>query len=340
MRVAPPALEDHYDEVIRAFSAGRLVPVLGPARGRRRRPRARDAARRALRARRGTGAASPTSRRRSPPRNGVGPLHDELHLALDRDSSRRRSTPGLPSCRRCSASAALPQQLIVSTASTWRRARVRRGRRGARRRRLRRRRPRPRQVPARPPRRPAIVVEEPNAYTGLALDERSVLLKIHGHVDRGATRERESFVVSEDDHIDYLVAATSAARCPSSSRRGCAAATCSSSATRSTTGACASSSAASGEATGSRTAPGRCSRGRRTSRSELWRERGAEVLRRLARRATPRSSRGSTAALARGRRVKPAARPRSRGSRYFGDSELDCASSSAASASRSSSPRI
>ena len=30
----------------------------------------------------------------------------------------------------------------------------------------------------------AIVVDEPNAYTGLALDERSVLLKIHGHVDR------------------------------------------------------------------------------------------------------------------------------------------------------------
>ena len=51
----------------------------------------------------------------------------------------------------------------------------------------------------------AIVVEEPNAYTGLALDERSVLLKIHGHVDRGGTRERESFAVSEDDHIDYLV---------------------------------------------------------------------------------------------------------------------------------------
>ena len=51
----------------------------------------------------------------------------------------------------------------------------------------------------------ATVVDEPNAYTGLALDERSVLLKIHGHVDRSGTRERESFAVSEDDHIDYLV---------------------------------------------------------------------------------------------------------------------------------------
>ena len=33
VRLAPPALEDHYDEVIRAFSAGRLVPVLGPGVG-------------------------------------------------------------------------------------------------------------------------------------------------------------------------------------------------------------------------------------------------------------------------------------------------------------------
>jgi hypothetical protein len=51
----------------------------------------------------------------------------------------------------------------------------------------------------------ATVVDEPNAYAGLALDERAVLLKIHGHVDRGETRERESFAVREDDHIDYLV---------------------------------------------------------------------------------------------------------------------------------------
>src|SRR5687767_6134537 len=33
IRVAPPALDDHYDEVLRALSAGRLVPVLGPAAG-------------------------------------------------------------------------------------------------------------------------------------------------------------------------------------------------------------------------------------------------------------------------------------------------------------------
>jgi hypothetical protein len=57
-------------------------------------------------------------------------------------------------------------------------------------------------------------VEEPNAYTGLDLDERSVLLKIHGHVDRSATRELESFAVSEDDHIDYLAGVEAAGTVP------------------------------------------------------------------------------------------------------------------------------
>jgi DNA-binding SARP family transcriptional activator len=52
----------------------------------------------------------------------------------------------------------------------------------------------------------ATVVELPNAYTGLSLDERTVVLKIHGSVDR-LKPELDSFVVSEDDHIDYLAQA-------------------------------------------------------------------------------------------------------------------------------------
>jgi DNA-binding SARP family transcriptional activator len=53
----------------------------------------------------------------------------------------------------------------------------------------------------------SILVEVPNAYTDLSLDDRTVVLKIHGGVDRGPAREWESFVVSEDDHIDYLAQA-------------------------------------------------------------------------------------------------------------------------------------
>jgi DNA-binding SARP family transcriptional activator len=58
------------------------------------------------------------------------------------------------------------------------------------------------------------VVELPNAYTGLSLDTRTVLLKIHGQVDRRPEREWESFAVSEDDHIEYLAQAEVAGAVP------------------------------------------------------------------------------------------------------------------------------
>jgi hypothetical protein len=49
------------------------------------------------------------------------------------------------------------------------------------------------------------VIEIPNTYaTELALERRSVILKLHGCVDRDDSREWESFVVTEDDYIDYL----------------------------------------------------------------------------------------------------------------------------------------
>ena len=50
------------------------------------------------------------------------------------------------------------------------------------------------------------VVEIPNAYTDLS-SERTVLFKIHGGIDARPEREWESFVVSEDDYIDYLAQA-------------------------------------------------------------------------------------------------------------------------------------
>lgn len=47
------------------------------------------------------------------------------------------------------------------------------------------------------------IIERPNKYRGLSLDERSVVLKIHGAVDR-ENPDRDSFVITEDDYIDYL----------------------------------------------------------------------------------------------------------------------------------------
>ena len=48
------------------------------------------------------------------------------------------------------------------------------------------------------------VVEVPNTYAAVAPEQRTVILKIHGGVDPAPEREWDSFVVSEDDYIDYL----------------------------------------------------------------------------------------------------------------------------------------
>jgi hypothetical protein len=52
------------------------------------------------------------------------------------------------------------------------------------------------------------IIDRPNEYAGLAIDERrnlkrTVVLKLHGAVDR-IVSDRDSFVITEDDYIDYL----------------------------------------------------------------------------------------------------------------------------------------
>ena len=57
----------------------------------------------------------------------------------------------------------------------------------------------------RPPGEPPRPIDVPNTYaTELSLDERTILLKLHGAVDPLPEREWESFVITEDDYIDYL----------------------------------------------------------------------------------------------------------------------------------------
>jgi DNA-binding SARP family transcriptional activator len=48
------------------------------------------------------------------------------------------------------------------------------------------------------------LIDSPNTYVDLVPDRQTVILKIHGQVDRSPEREWESFVVSEDDYIDFL----------------------------------------------------------------------------------------------------------------------------------------
>ena len=47
------------------------------------------------------------------------------------------------------------------------------------------------------------VIERPKSYDGLSLEERTVIMKIHGAVDRQDS-ERDSYVITEDHYIDYL----------------------------------------------------------------------------------------------------------------------------------------
>ena len=55
-----------------------------------------------------------------------------------------------------------------------------------------------------PPDGGACVIERPNEYRGLSLDQRSVILKIHGAVDRAGSLW-DSFVITEDHYINYLI---------------------------------------------------------------------------------------------------------------------------------------
>jgi len=197
-----PALEDQVEEVVRALMGGRLVPVLGPG-----------AANDEL-------AAILAKRFECPPehaaglarvseyvaaRNGVGPLWDELHAALDRDVEPQPVHLWLASLPPLFRGRGLPYQLIVTTAldTAVEHAFADAGEEldvvsyiaGGR--------DRGRFLHTAPD-GSAVVVAEPNAYAALSLDLRTVLLKVHGGVDRLPARERESFAVSEDDHIDYL----------------------------------------------------------------------------------------------------------------------------------------
>lgn len=63
------------------------------------------------------------------------------------------------------------------------------------------------------------VIDRPNEYMDLSLDKGTVILKIHGAVSRNADTASlwetgDSFMITEDDHIDYVTRSYSAARLP------------------------------------------------------------------------------------------------------------------------------
>lgn len=193
--------EDTLDEVSRALLAGRLVPVLG--------------------AEIGVLAQGLTERFDYPAdeageltriaqfaalMQGSGPLYDELHellAARGAPTSIHRFFAALPRVLR---ERGAPQQLIVTTSYdlaleeafvaegeefdvvTYLAAGRDRGK-----------------FCHLGPEGTARVIDVPNTYaTELDLQRRPVILKLHGGVDPGPERAWESFVITEDDYIEYL----------------------------------------------------------------------------------------------------------------------------------------
>ena len=146
---------------------------------------------------------------------GAGALHDELHALLDREFEPGPAHALLASLAPTLRERALPPQLIVTTLldTTIERAfresseeldvvsYISSGRNRGKFLHL------AHEGTAR-------VVEDPNADAEIPLDRRTVLLKVHGRVDHSPGREWESFVVSEDDYIDYLADAEAGAVIP------------------------------------------------------------------------------------------------------------------------------
>jgi DNA-binding SARP family transcriptional activator len=197
--VETPA-EGHFEQVVRALFDGRLVAVLGA-----------DVGELATRLAKRfdyleNGSDLPRIAQYVAVMRGSGPLYDELHSLLDADASPtpiHRFFASLPPELR---DRGLPHQLLVTTSydvaleaafleageefdvvsyvatGPHRGKFCHIGPSGAGR-----------------------LIDLPNTYvTELSLDERTVILKLHGQVDRGPGREWESFVVTEDDYIDYL----------------------------------------------------------------------------------------------------------------------------------------
>lgn len=191
---------DHLAEVVAPLLAGRLVPVLGT-------DVAHLAA--ALAERFGVpdaDAGLPGISEYVAVMNGNGPLWDELHALLEveaQPTSIHRFLASLPPVLRRRGA---PHQLVVTTGYdlaleqafsdageevdvvSYLASGPARGR-----------------FCHLAPDGSARVIDMPNTYASeLSLDRRTVILKLNGRVDLGPGREWESFVVTEDDYIDYL----------------------------------------------------------------------------------------------------------------------------------------
>jgi len=202
--------QDHFEQVVAPLLTGRVVPVLGT-----------DVAELAVELGRRFGYPD---EERTLPRvaqyvavmKGSGPLYDELHelLAEVIEPTRvHRFFASLPPLLR---ERGAPHQLIVTTSydTALERAFAEAGEEFDVVSYLASGRNRGRFCHI-TPNGEGTVIELPNTYASeLSLDARTVILKLHGQVERGDQREWESFVVTEDDYIGYLAHAELASAVP------------------------------------------------------------------------------------------------------------------------------
>ncbi len=202
-----PATDDHSGDVVKALVEGRLVTVLGPGVEPQGVPNATEYLAKTFGYPRQNGVAElPRVAQYVATMTGPGPLYDTLHelySASFEPGPVHRFVAEMPARLR---ELGAPHQLVVTTGYDLVLeqalneageefdvvAYVATGRNRGRFWHL---------APGERPR----VIEIPNTYaTELSLERRTVVLKLHGGVDRDTTREWESFVVTEDDYIDYL----------------------------------------------------------------------------------------------------------------------------------------
>jgi DNA-binding SARP family transcriptional activator len=200
---APPVVQDNLKDVAAATLSGRLVPVLGT-----------DVAELAAHLVErfeypvSDGATLPRVAQYIAVMNGSGPLYDEMHALLSRQdlppTQVHRFLAALPPLLRARD---VPHQLIVSTSYdlALERAFLEAGEEFDVVAYLAAGRNRGKFCHVRPD-GTGTLIDVPNEYaTELSLDERTIILKLHGQVDPRLERAWESFVVTEDDYIDYLV---------------------------------------------------------------------------------------------------------------------------------------
>jgi DNA-binding SARP family transcriptional activator len=208
--------EGHLEAVANAFSAGRLVIMLGP--GINTAPTVPEnggptSRRDPLTARLAEAFGCPDEHAAELTKvaqyaaitRGIGPLYDELHAFLDCEQVPGAVHRFLAELAAISREQGIPQPIIVTTnfdraveqafvdagepidVVTYMSIGRDRGR-----------------FVHRSADGAVHVITTPNAYADVPVDVRPVLLKVHGEVDLEPARDGESFVVSEDDYIAYL----------------------------------------------------------------------------------------------------------------------------------------